>query len=121
MATIPVGLGDVNVARPLVLAGKLLGVYILIQIIRGIWWLVNLLLVAPPFDPLRHLPGPDAPRLANHFRDVMDPELTPNTHENWVTSFGKTLRYHGFGAVCSISRRHAFPLLKCKCSSIIAS
>ncbi|KAL5534617.1 hypothetical protein ACEPAG_1080 [Sanghuangporus baumii] len=75
-----------------------IAVYVLVQLFRGLWWIINLYLIAPPFDPLRHLPGPDAPRLSNHFNEVMDPERTPQTHEDWVKRFGKTFRYHGFGA-----------------------
>ena len=81
---------------------KVVAICIVVQLLRGIWWLFNLFVVAPPFDPLRHLPGPDAPRLKNHFREVMDPEITPDTHEQWVAQFGKTFRYHGFGAVGDI-------------------
>ena len=79
--------------------GKVLALLLLLQLFRGLWWLINLFLIAPPFDPLRHLPGPDAPRLANHFNEVMDPDRTPAVHEDWVRRFGKTFRYHGFGAV----------------------
>ncbi|KAJ4473900.1 cytochrome P450 [Lentinula aciculospora] len=74
------------------------GLFVLVQVLRGLWWLFHLLLIAPPFDPLRHLPGPDASRLSNHFSEVMDPARTPSVHEEWVKQFGKTFRYHGFGA-----------------------
>ncbi|KAL5495647.1 hypothetical protein ACEPAI_1110 [Sanghuangporus weigelae] len=77
---------------------KAIALCVLVQLFRGLWWIINLYLIAPPFDPLRHLPGPDAPLLSNHFNEVMDPERTPLTHEDWVKRFGKTFRYHGFGA-----------------------
>jgi hypothetical protein len=88
--------------KALLVAARIVGAYVAVQILRGVWWLLNLLLIAPPFDPLKNLPGPEAPRLANHFRNVMDPEVTPATHEEWVGQFGKTFRYHGFGAVCTM-------------------
>ncbi|KAI5119934.1 hypothetical protein M0805_000899 [Coniferiporia weirii] len=84
--------------QALAFAGKALGLVALVQVLRGLWWLVNLLLIQPPSDPLRHLPGPDAHRMQNHFREVMDPERTPTTHEEWVKQFGTTFRYHGFGS-----------------------
>ena len=69
---------------PVVLAfvAKAAGLLALVQVLRGLWWLINLYLIAPPFDPLRYLPGPDAPRLSNHFNEVMDPERTPQIHED---------------------------------------
>ncbi|EJD04362.1 cytochrome P450 [Fomitiporia mediterranea MF3/22] len=78
--------------------GIVLGLLVLVQALRGLFWLVKLFIIAPPRDPLRYLPGPDASRLVNHFNEVMDPERTPSVHEDWVRRFGKTFRYHGFGA-----------------------
>ncbi|THH12146.1 hypothetical protein EW145_g165 [Phellinidium pouzarii] len=84
--------------KALALGAKAFGVYVLVQVLRGLWWLVNLLFIKPPSDPLRFLPGPDAHKMQNHFREVMDPERTPTTHEEWVKQYGKTFRYHGFGS-----------------------
>ncbi|KAJ7198930.1 cytochrome P450 [Mycena rebaudengoi] len=41
------------------------GVLCLLVVGRGLVWLINLLLVAPLFDPLRNLPGPDGSRFQN--------------------------------------------------------
>ncbi|KIL70583.1 hypothetical protein M378DRAFT_66688 [Amanita muscaria Koide BX008] len=53
--------------------------------------------VLPLSDPLRMLPGPDGARFQNHFRELMDPKCSADTHEEWVSEYGKTLRFHGFG------------------------
>ena len=55
-----------------ILAAKVVGLVVLVQIARGTWWLVNLLFVQPPSDPLRHLQGPDGSKMQNHFRDLME-------------------------------------------------
>ncbi|KAF8887769.1 cytochrome P450 [Infundibulicybe gibba] len=65
--------------------------------LSGVIWLINLLIIQPPSDPLKNLPGPNGGALQNHFRDIMDPKLSPETHERWVKSYGKTFRFHGFG------------------------
>lgn len=97
---------ELNAWKVSVAVTKAASFCVVVQLLRGMWWILNLLVVAPPFDPLRHLPGPDAPRLKNHFREVMDPEITPDTHEQWVVQYGKTLRYHGFGAVSILLFEH---------------
>lgn len=51
---------------------KVVGVIVLVQLLRGLWWLVNMLFIQPPSDPLRHLPGPDGKKMENHFRSVME-------------------------------------------------
>lgn len=97
---------------------KVVGLAVLVQSLRGLWWLVNMLYIQPPSDPLRHLPGPDGKKMENHFRYVMEyvvyftfiashhantlffsPDRTPETHEEWVKKYGKTFRFHGFGSV----------------------
>ncbi|KAJ7037480.1 cytochrome P450 [Mycena alexandri] len=80
------------------LFAKVVGVLAVLGIARGLLWLVNLLLVAPRFDPLRNLPGPDAAAFQSHFGEVNDPDITPEIYHDWTTKqFGKTFRYHGFG------------------------
>ncbi|KAL0956015.1 hypothetical protein HGRIS_002190 [Hohenbuehelia grisea] len=81
----------------LVMALKAIVVVALLLLARGAIWLFNMLVVMPPFDPLRKLPGPDTGALQNHFREVMDPAVSPETHEEWVGRYGKTFRFHGFG------------------------
>ncbi|KAJ6519296.1 cytochrome P450 [Mycena sanguinolenta] len=77
---------------------KLVGFLTSLVAARGALWLVNLLWVAPRFDPLRNLPGPDASALHSHFCDVNDPDITPELYHNWTSKlFGKTFRYHGYG------------------------
>ncbi|KAG2368192.1 cytochrome P450 [Suillus spraguei] len=83
---------------------KACSVVLLILLARGLMWLINTVVVAPIFDPLKKIQGPDGSPLQNHFREVMDPSVSPHTHEKWVKSFGKTFRFHGFG-------RHDFRLL----------
>ncbi|KLO20407.1 cytochrome P450 [Schizopora paradoxa] len=86
------------VLQVLVWALQAIGVVVFAEALRGIWWLVNMLFVQPPSDPLRHLPGPDAPKMRNHFRETMDPMQTPETHDRWRELYGKTFRFHGFGS-----------------------
>jgi hypothetical protein len=52
--------------------GKACLVVFLLLLARGLAWLFNLLVLAPPFDPLRTLPGPDTTVLGSHFNDVME-------------------------------------------------
>jgi hypothetical protein len=47
-------------------------VVFLLLLARGLAWLFNMLVLAPPFDPLRKLPGPDTSALGTHFDDVME-------------------------------------------------
>ena len=54
------------------IAAKVLAVVAVIQLLRGIWWLLHMLLIRPPMDPLRHLRGPDGKKFDNHFRDVLE-------------------------------------------------
>ncbi|KAG1755051.1 cytochrome P450 [Suillus paluster] len=96
---------------------KACSVVLLIFVARGLVWLINMTIVAPMFDPLKNMQGPDGSPLQNHFREVMDPSVSPDTHENWVKSFGKTFRFHGFG-------RHDFRLFSvdfCVLSHILNS
>ncbi|KAF7306436.1 Cytochrome P450 [Mycena indigotica] len=79
------------------LVGKAIGVLGFLLFARFLVWLVNLLLVAPRFDPLRHLPGPDGGALESHFNQVNDPDITPQVYKDWTSRFGKTFRYHGYG------------------------
>lgn len=96
---------------------KACSVVLFILVARGLVLLINMLVVAPMFDPLKKIQGPDGSLLQNHFREVMDPSVSPNMHEKWVKSFGKTFRFHGFG-------RHDFRLLSvdfCAVSHILNS
>lgn len=68
----------------LVLGGKVLGVLLVVQILRGLCWLVNMFFIQPPSDPLRHLPGPDAPKMQNHFREVMEYVIAPALDEFYL-------------------------------------
>ncbi|KAF8060980.1 cytochrome P450 [Lyophyllum atratum] len=76
---------------------KVSGVCLVLLLARGVVGFLNMVLVMPLFDPLRHLPGPKASALQNHFQEIMDPAKTPKTHEDWQKEFGKTFRFHGFG------------------------
>ncbi|KAJ6501513.1 cytochrome P450 [Mycena vitilis] len=80
------------------LFAKVAGLLTLFAVARGIVWIVNLLWVAPRSDPLRNLPGPDAPPFQSHFHEVNDPDITPAIYHDWTTNlFGKTFRYQGYG------------------------
>lgn len=46
-------------------------VVLLLLVARGLAWLFNLFLLAPLFDPLRKMQGPDAPPFHSHFQDLM--------------------------------------------------
>ncbi|KAL1703386.1 cytochrome P450 [Schizophyllum commune] len=65
--------------------------------LRGAAYLFNMLVLAPPFDPLRKLPGPKGTALQNHFRQVLDPQISVLTHRQWTGRYGKMFRFHGFG------------------------
>ncbi|KDQ54909.1 hypothetical protein JAAARDRAFT_60368 [Jaapia argillacea MUCL 33604] len=84
-------------AQVLVLIFKACLIVVVLLLGRGLYWLLHLVVLAPPFDPLRHLPGPEGKAFQNHFREVMDPNKSVNSHEQWTKSFGKTFRFHGFG------------------------
>ncbi|EIW86404.1 cytochrome P450 [Coniophora puteana RWD-64-598 SS2] len=90
----------------LVLLGalKACGVVLLLLLARAIYWMFNMLVVAPLFDPLKNVQGPKGSILENHFRQVMDPRVSPDTHESWTRTYGKTFRFQGFG-------RHDYRLL----------
>jgi cytochrome P450 len=72
-------------------------VVFLLLVAKGIVWAINLFVLAPPFDPLRKMPGPKATALQSHFGDIMNPENSLDTHEEWVKTYGKNFRFHGFG------------------------
>lgn len=47
-------------------------VVLLILVARGFVWLINMMVVAPVFDPLKNIQGPDGSPLQNHLREVME-------------------------------------------------
>ena len=136
------GLETKYVLSGLLLGGKILAIVFVVQILRGLWWLLNLLYIQPPSDPLRLLPGPDAPKMKNHFRELMEyvlvwlnfvlsltiayysPDHSRTTHEQWSKTYGKTFRFHGFGSV-SVYNFHTHSLTddlrNSSCSLIIDS
>jgi hypothetical protein len=67
------------------LFAKVVGVLTALVVARGILWLVNLLLVAPRFDPLRNLPGPDASAFQSHFSEVNESVLHPTPSIPYLT------------------------------------
>lgn len=75
-----------------------IALFLLLSLARGLVWAIHMFLIAPRFDVLRHLPGPTKGALENHFREVMDPSISPKTHHDWVKTYGKTFRFHGFGS-----------------------
>ncbi|KAG6814437.1 hypothetical protein H0H92_007441 [Tricholoma furcatifolium] len=72
-------------------------VCLVLLLARGCLWLFNLLVVLPPFDPLRKISGPKAGALQTHLQDVLNPNKSHATHEDWKSKYGKTFRFHGFG------------------------
>ncbi|KAG2062086.1 cytochrome P450 [Suillus hirtellus] len=56
-----------------------------------------MMVVAPMFDPLKNIQGPDGSPLQNHLREIMDPSISLDMHDTWVKLFGKTFRFHRFG------------------------
>jgi hypothetical protein len=40
-----------------------------IGLVRGLAWLVHMFVIAPPLDPLKNLPGPDAGPFQTHLCD----------------------------------------------------
>lgn len=51
---------------------KACSVVLLILVARGLVWLINMMVVAPMFDPLKNIQGPDGSPLQNHLREVME-------------------------------------------------
>ena len=51
---------------------KTCSVVLLILVASGFVWLINMMIVAPIFDPLKNMQGPDGSPLQNHFREVME-------------------------------------------------
>ncbi|KAF7319861.1 Cytochrome P450 [Mycena kentingensis (nom. inval.)] len=86
-----------SLVTALLFFAKLLAALVSLLLLRGIVWLVNLLVIAPLRDPLRNLPGPDGGAFETHFSSVNDPDITPEVYHSWTARFGKTFRYNGFG------------------------
>ena len=55
-----------------IIAGQMLAVVAVVQLLRGLWWLVYTLYIRPPMDPLRHLPGPGGDKFEGHFHLVLE-------------------------------------------------
>lgn len=51
---------------------KACSVVLLILVARGLVWLINMMVVAPMFDLLKNIQGPDGSPLQNHLREVME-------------------------------------------------
>jgi ethanolamine transporter EutH len=51
---------------------KVVVVFLLLLLARGIVWFLNMLIFMPPFDPLNNIPGPEGSAFQNHFREVME-------------------------------------------------
>ncbi|KAF5338451.1 hypothetical protein D9758_012239 [Tetrapyrgos nigripes] len=64
---------------------------------RLLFWIVNLLVIAPLRDPLRRVAGPDAPFFHGHLTHIGDPDLSCVAHEEWCKLYGKTFRIQGLG------------------------
>ncbi|KAF9654295.1 cytochrome P450 [Thelephora ganbajun] len=77
---------------------KLLFAFLVALAFKGALWVLNLFILAPLSDPLRRLPGPTAGYWENHFWELIDPNQSPKTHDVWTRRYGKTWRFHGFGA-----------------------
>ncbi len=103
---------------------------------RAAWRIVHMVFIYPLSDPLRLLPGPDATRFQNHFRQLMEcvvffsisetpvdsifssPKYSIDTHDNWEAMYGKTFRFHGFGKVRCVPH-NGLTGAQCRCSTII--
>ncbi|KAF9454954.1 cytochrome P450 [Macrolepiota fuliginosa MF-IS2] len=76
---------------------KLASVVATLAILRVLLWLFNILVLLPPFDPLKSLPGPDGGYFQSYINEAMNPNVSPDTHESWVKEHGRTFRFNGFG------------------------
>jgi hypothetical protein len=56
----------------LILSAKLLGCGLVICAVRLVAWLVNMLVIAPRFDPLANLPGKDGLFWEKHLEQLME-------------------------------------------------
>lgn len=76
---------------------RVLGIATGLVLLRGLAWLVNLLLLAPRRDPLRHIAGPGGPFFKSYLVEASDPDESPASYATWKKEHGKTFRFHGFG------------------------
>lgn len=54
------------------LAFKFLAGIAILCVLRAALWILNMLVLAPPFDPLRKLPGPEGSYWEKHFMQLME-------------------------------------------------
>ncbi|KZP32440.1 cytochrome P450 [Athelia psychrophila] len=69
----------------------------LLVVARGLYWLLNMLVILPFFDPLSALPGPDGSFRQSHFFNILDPIRSPKYHKAWAAKHGNVFRFHGLG------------------------
>ncbi|KZP00662.1 cytochrome-450 hydroxylase [Calocera viscosa TUFC12733] len=63
-----------------------------------IWWLWTVVIYHLLFSPIQQLPGPESDGFfATQLRNIMEPEISPMFHDEWVSKYGKTFRVYGFG------------------------
>ena len=60
-----------QVATPLIFVSIALKASLLAVVLVAVSWFIHQFFILPLFDPLRHLPGPSASALQNHFSQVM--------------------------------------------------
>ncbi|TFK30676.1 cytochrome P450 [Coprinopsis marcescibilis] len=82
---------------PFLAFAKAFGLAICLVLLRGLLWLVNLLVFAPPFDPLGKIPGPAGSFFESHFEGAGNPQESPKAYAAWRKAHGNTFRFQGFG------------------------
>jgi len=60
-----------QVATALICISIALKASLLAVVLAAVSWFIHQFFILPLFDPLRHLPGPSASALQNHFSQVM--------------------------------------------------
>jgi len=62
------------------------------------WCLWTVVIQPWLFSPIQQLRGPDVDGFfKDNLRNIMEPEISPRYHDEWVSKYGKTFRVHGFG------------------------
>ncbi|KZT52148.1 cytochrome P450 [Calocera cornea HHB12733] len=62
------------------------------------WWIWVAVIYHWFFSPIQQLQGPETHGpFRTQLHCIMEPELSPRYHDQWVLKYGKTMRVYGFG------------------------
>lgn len=65
-------LGVVDISSLSLFFVKVCAVALIMVVIRGILWLLHMMVIRPFIDPLQNIPGPNATFFQSHIRQVLE-------------------------------------------------